>query len=234
MDLVAGMWRLLSTGLSAVPHQFVVGQRIRDRVPRPVDRPRDLVRRHPVDDGDPAQTLRSGIEGDVDRQRLSGTSFLPGRTFTPPADFNDQLAHCLPIANARTIRRIAGRPDGLVAGRHRRDAHPAAGTTDGHDQGDTLRPLGSQADVDRLEPCRDRGQAAPTVPAEPGPGRRQSASGAGPRRLRPSIRSRIQHHKQITNPTTVWRDGRGGSDQNRSSTTPTPSRRRRSRSPRPG
>ncbi len=38
------------------------------------------------------------------------TSFLPGRTFTGPIDFNTQLAHWLPVANARTVRRIGARP----------------------------------------------------------------------------------------------------------------------------
>ncbi|MET4095769.1 hypothetical protein ABIB51_002708 [Arthrobacter sp. UYCu712] len=31
------------------------------------------------------------------------TSFLPGRTFTSPADFNAQLDQWLPIANARLV-----------------------------------------------------------------------------------------------------------------------------------
>ncbi|HKP06986.1 MAG TPA: IS21 family transposase [Microbacterium sp.] len=38
------------------------------------------------------------------------TSFLPGRQFTSPADFNTQLADWLPIANARTVRSLSGRP----------------------------------------------------------------------------------------------------------------------------
>jgi len=42
------------------------------------------------------------------------TSFLPGRSFTGPADFNDQLAHWLPRANARTVRAIGGRPMDLL------------------------------------------------------------------------------------------------------------------------
>lgn len=35
------------------------------------------------------------------------TSFLPGRTFTSPADFNDQLAAWLPRANQRMVRALA-------------------------------------------------------------------------------------------------------------------------------
>lgn len=38
------------------------------------------------------------------------TSFLPGRQFASPGDFNTQLADWLPIANARTVRSLSGRP----------------------------------------------------------------------------------------------------------------------------
>lgn len=43
------------------------------------------------------------------------TSFLPGRRFTSPSDFNEQLATWLVKANARTVRSIAGRPVDLLA-----------------------------------------------------------------------------------------------------------------------
>jgi transposase len=42
------------------------------------------------------------------------TSFLPGRSFASPADFNAQLAEWLPHANARTVRSIQGRPVDLL------------------------------------------------------------------------------------------------------------------------
>ncbi|MBV6703439.1 IS21 family transposase [Kitasatospora aureofaciens] len=42
------------------------------------------------------------------------TSFLPGRTFASPADFNQQLAEWLDRANARTVRSIQGRPVDLL------------------------------------------------------------------------------------------------------------------------
>ena len=42
------------------------------------------------------------------------TSFLPGRRFTSPADFNAQLAEWLVKANARTVRSIHGRPVDLL------------------------------------------------------------------------------------------------------------------------
>ncbi len=42
------------------------------------------------------------------------TSFLPGRTFVSPADFNVQLADWLARANTRTVRSIQGRPVDLL------------------------------------------------------------------------------------------------------------------------
>jgi len=42
------------------------------------------------------------------------TSFLPGREFTSPDDFNTQLAGWLERANARTVRSLHGRPIDLL------------------------------------------------------------------------------------------------------------------------
>jgi transposase len=42
------------------------------------------------------------------------TSFLPGRQFASPADFNQQLGDWLLRANARTVRSIQGRPVDLL------------------------------------------------------------------------------------------------------------------------
>jgi transposase len=42
------------------------------------------------------------------------TSFLPGRSFASPADFNEQLAQWLTQANTRTVRSIQGRPADLL------------------------------------------------------------------------------------------------------------------------
>jgi hypothetical protein len=42
------------------------------------------------------------------------TSFLPGRRFDSPADFNAQLGEWLLVANARTLRAIHGRPVDLL------------------------------------------------------------------------------------------------------------------------
>ena len=46
-------------------------------------------------------------------ERMNGffeTSFMPGRTFSSPEDFNEQLAAWLPRANSRLVRRTAQRP----------------------------------------------------------------------------------------------------------------------------
>jgi hypothetical protein len=42
------------------------------------------------------------------------TSFLPGRQFASPADFNQQLAEWLVKANSRTVRSTQGRPVDLL------------------------------------------------------------------------------------------------------------------------
>jgi hypothetical protein len=42
------------------------------------------------------------------------TSFLPGRRFVSPADFNEQLGEWLAQANTRTVRSIQGRPVDLL------------------------------------------------------------------------------------------------------------------------
>jgi hypothetical protein len=50
-------------------------------------------------------------KGMVERaNRYLETSFLPGRTFTSPQDFNDQLQLWLPTANSRRVRVLDGRP----------------------------------------------------------------------------------------------------------------------------
>lgn len=109
-DLVAGMWGLLS-GLGAVPKMLVwdnesgIGQH----------------RRLTVGARSFAGTLGTRIYQTAPRdpeakgvvERANGflqTSFLPGRTFTDPADYNTQLAEWLPKANSRLLRRTGQQP----------------------------------------------------------------------------------------------------------------------------
>jgi len=50
-------------------------------------------------------------------ERVNGyfeTSFLPGRDFTSPADFNTQMTDWLPRANSRTVRALKARPVDLL------------------------------------------------------------------------------------------------------------------------
>jgi transposase len=48
------------------------------------------------------------------RNRFFETSFMPGRRFTSPADFNDQFSEWLSTANARVVRTIKARPVDLL------------------------------------------------------------------------------------------------------------------------
>ncbi|HEY5265829.1 MAG TPA: IS21 family transposase [Acidimicrobiales bacterium] len=50
-------------------------------------------------------------------ERMNGffeTSFMPGRDFSSPEDFNEQLAAWLPLANNRLVRRTGQRPNEAV------------------------------------------------------------------------------------------------------------------------
>jgi hypothetical protein len=115
MDLVAGMWLLLSQ-LGAVPHELwwdnEAGIGRRGRLTDPVTSlvgtlATKLVQLKPYD---------PESKGVVERaNRYLETSFLPGRTFESPFDFNDQLGAWLPIANGRTVRAIDGRPVDLLS-----------------------------------------------------------------------------------------------------------------------
>lgn len=110
-DLLAGMWHLLSGSLGGVPrtlvwdneagigqhHKLTVGARsfagtLGTRIYQ--TRPRD-----------------PEAKGVVERANgYLQTSFMPGRTFTSPADFNTQLDGWLPRANQRMLRRTGARP----------------------------------------------------------------------------------------------------------------------------
>ena len=61
------------------------------------------------------------------------TSFLPGRQFSSPADFNQQLREWLPIANRRLVRSLGARPiDRLEADRAAMLPLPPVAPTLGH------------------------------------------------------------------------------------------------------
>ena len=114
-DLVAGMWRLL-TGLGGVPKMLVwdnesgIGSH----------------RRLTVGARSFAGTLGTRIYQAAPRdpetkgvvERANGfleTSFMPGRSFASPVDYNIQLAGWLPKANTRVLRRTGQQPGIRVA-----------------------------------------------------------------------------------------------------------------------
>jgi transposase len=114
-DLVAGMWRLLE-GLGGVPKMLVwdnesgIGQH----------------RRLTVGARSFAGTLGTRIYQAAPRdpetkgvvERANGfleTSFMPGRSFASPGDYNTQLAGWLPRANTRLLRRTGQQPGMRVA-----------------------------------------------------------------------------------------------------------------------
>ena len=111
MDLVAGMWQLLSGSFAAVPHELwwdnEAGIGRRGRLTEPVTALMGtlgarLVQMKPYDPESKGMVERAN--------RYLETSFLPGRSFTSPQDFNSQLAQWLPIANSRRVRVLDGRP----------------------------------------------------------------------------------------------------------------------------
>ena len=114
-DLLAGMWALLAGQLGAVPQRLVwdneAGIGRRNRLAEGVSGfcgtlATRVVQLRPFD---------PESKGIVERANgYLETSFLPGRTFLSPADFNAQLAKWLPLANSRTVRRTGGRPEELI------------------------------------------------------------------------------------------------------------------------
>ncbi len=116
MDLVAGMWWLLSGSFAAAPHELwwdnEAGIGRRGRLTEAVTAligmlGSRLVQLKPYD---------PESKGIVERaNRYLETSFLPGRTFTGPQDFNDQLRLWLPVANGRRVRVLDGHPVDFLA-----------------------------------------------------------------------------------------------------------------------
>lgn len=113
-DLLAGMWELLG-GLGAVPRRLIwdneagIGRRNRYAAGVAAFAGVLATRIVQVKPYDPE------TKGIVERANgyLEG-SFLPGRTFTSPTDFNDQLAVWLSKANTRLLRSTAARPVELL------------------------------------------------------------------------------------------------------------------------
>jgi len=109
-DLLAGMWRLLS-GLGGVPKMLVW------------DNESGIGQHHRLAQGVRgfAGTLGTRIYQTAARdpeakgivERANGfleTSFMPGRDFDSPGDYNTQLAGWLPRANSRVLRRTGEQP----------------------------------------------------------------------------------------------------------------------------
>jgi len=114
-DLLAGMWLLLATQLGAVPRRLIW------------DNESGIGRRNHLAAGvgefcghlaTRLQQLKAfdpESKGGVERMnQYLETSFLPGRDFTCPADFNTQMGGWLPKANTRTVRALKARPVDLL------------------------------------------------------------------------------------------------------------------------
>lgn len=108
-DLLAGMWSLLNEQLGAVPKRLLWdnetgigrgGKTAAGVAGFMGTLAARLVQCKPRDPESKGQV-----------ERMNGyfeTSFLPGRTFTSPADFNAQLTAWLPRANQRRVRSLHG------------------------------------------------------------------------------------------------------------------------------
>jgi hypothetical protein len=114
-DLLAGMWSLLNDQLGAVPRRTVWdneagigrGGKLAVGVAAFTGMlATSLVQLRPFD---------PESKGIVERANgYLETSFLPGRVFTSPADFNSQLLDWLPMANSRRVRSLGARPVDLI------------------------------------------------------------------------------------------------------------------------
>jgi hypothetical protein len=114
-DLLLGMWELLQQ-LGRVPRRLIW------------DNESGIGRgkRHAEGVGEFTGTLATRLQrlrpydpeskGVVERRNgFFETSFMPGREFSSPADFNAQFTDWLGIANARTVRTIKAKPVELLA-----------------------------------------------------------------------------------------------------------------------
>ncbi|MBA3310457.1 MAG: IS21 family transposase [Nocardioidaceae bacterium] len=114
-DLLAGMWLLLASQLGAVPRRLIwdneTGIGRRNHLAAGVGEFCGALatRIHQLKAYDPES------KGGVERiNQYFESSFLPGRDFTCPADFNIQMGAWLPKANTRMVRALKARPVDLL------------------------------------------------------------------------------------------------------------------------
>jgi transcriptional regulator with XRE-family HTH domain len=114
-DLLAGMWSLLNSQLGAVPRRMVwdneasIGRGGKLAVGVAAFTGMLATRLVQLRPYDPES------KGIVERANgYLETSFLPGRVFTSPADFNSQLLDWLSKANSRRVRSLGARPIDLI------------------------------------------------------------------------------------------------------------------------
>jgi transposase len=113
-DILSGMWQLIAE-LGRVPKTLVwdresaIGGTGRVSAPAAAFAGTLATRIQLAPPRDPE------FKGMVERNNgFFETSFLPGRTFASPTDFNTQLTDWLALANSRTVRAIGGRPVDLL------------------------------------------------------------------------------------------------------------------------
>lgn len=113
-DLLAGLWHLIS-GLAGVPGRLVWDNEAG------IGRGRRLTLAAQAFAGALATRIVLLKAFDPESkgivERMNGfleTSFMPGRSFASPHDFNAQLTDWLPTANARKVRRINARPVDVI------------------------------------------------------------------------------------------------------------------------
>ena len=136
-DLLAGLWSLVVGQLRAVPRRLVWDNETGHRAGRAAGGRGGGVHRSPGHQDRAVAASDPESKGIVERANgFLETSFLPGRVFSSPADFNEQLAGWLPRANGAAgakPRRPPGRPD------RRRSGRDDPATPDGADGRDTTR-----------------------------------------------------------------------------------------------
>jgi transposase len=152
------------------------------------------------------------FKGMVERNnQFLETSFLPGRTFASPADFNEQLAEWLAHANARTVRSIHGRPVDLL------EAEYASMLT----LPPVVPPIGL---TDRVRLGREYYVRVDTVDSRSTRGRLAGSSTSPPRSTRSpcSVTGRSWPATAARGPSTTWSPTRPTSPPPRSCVRPSP------------